>query len=500
MTGGNQRSWIAIERKDRDPAAIAAAAATLRAALLGAARLVVTPAEATALSGLPLDVSREALFHLAARYPAHIVVDATGAPGFAFDSLARRRQPPWQPALAAARAWYGRHADAAMGVFTLAVLPALLWAITGNLGALIAALPDARGPGGLLEGWLGWVVFAALVPTTLAMMLVAGLALLFCALPLAALYGLGSGLWDLAHGLGRHTGGSFALAAIAGALSAGFAFVFVVGEEKRWARDLWGTVGGLLFGPALAPADALADERRLTALIVARGGVLTVVDLVALFGWTVAQAESELARVLVDYGGDLAVAPSGAILYLFDPLRLAAADLPLAADLAPAFEREIAYRPFFGCARWLVYFATLAGGLGLAGLAMHPLIAVFPTPASWLALTGPRDIQLLQGLGAWIYLAALLPIIVRLPGWLLGRLRWPERRRFLDLVAVAVRSPAGVPAGAARARDVVALGGEIGAGPDSGPLVAFPAFERAARAASDARADGAWRASGADIG
>lgn len=472
-----------LERKGRDAAAVAAAAETLRGALRAAGRTVATPATATALTGLPLDVSRDALFRLAATYPAHVVVAEDGTPGFAFDALDRPRQGPLARAGAACRAWWHRHGDVVVAACTLVALPALLWSVTGNLGALVEALPAARAPGGPLAGPLGGLVFFLLVPTLVLSMAAAGLAMLGLAVPFAALWGLATGVADLARGGGDPVG-AFAVGGVAAAITGGFAYAFVLGQERAWARELWAAGGGLLFGPP--PADALDDERRLVALIARLGGVLALADVVALFGWTAAGAEGAIARVLADYGGEVVVTGEGAILYLFDPLRLAATDAA-AADVRPAAERERAYPPFLGAPWWLAAFAALAGALGLLGLALHPALQVFPTPASWLALEGARDIRLVQGLGAWIHLACALPLALRLPAWLRGRRAWPARRRFLDLVAAATATPADVPAAGHAMADVVALGGEVVGGPDGAPRLAFPAFARAARAAARLR-------------
>jgi hypothetical protein len=224
--------------------------------------------------------------------------------------------------------------------------------------------------------------------------------------------------------------------------------------------SLWLPLRGFVFGPHAQPgeepADALVDERRFTALLAERRGLVLVRDLVCLFGLTVSQAEGEISRLLLDYGGDIQVGDDAQPVYVFrgwqDP------GVAVAADLRPAWERLGAPPRFWGVQRAEVW--TISGLLlaGLAGLGISQL--VFPgepllTPSLSSMLSGLSSMRrhetsnmfpffpFVRGCGGWLYLAIAAVVVTRLPGWAL-RVTWHRWRRgrlarlqtFVDQAAV----------------------------------------------------------------
>lgn len=483
------RATIRIEKKRAEAGE---AAIALRRALLKKRLLDVTPAEAAAASGLPVALATEALFHLARGFRARLRVSEAGTIRFTFPSLAPRRAPgPVRLARRRLRAWLRRHESALTTWGTAFLMPLLLFGLAGNaLGVL-----DAVEQGLEIAPWLfvACCGFGALA-LALGFVIVTYNPLLF--LLQVALFGLLVGrLWaSLASGL-------FVCAyVLIYQLSARFGRWMNPTRKRGWGeRDLDPAVlaahvkqgmSGFLFGPARAPDDALADERRLTAFIVAQRGIVTTGDLMGLFGWGADEAASELPRLLLDYGGELDVTEAGALICRFEPLRLDETALVRGADTRPFHEREAAAPRLWGCPLWAVGLAFAAMGLGVAGLAANPELTFFPGPATWAA-QGRDDAMRpnLQGLGLYPYMLALLPTLLRLPGW--ASRRWDHRaeRGWRALLRVVVESPAGRLMAEVDLRALARLGGDIDVERGEGRQVwvQFPLLASAAAEAATAR-------------
>jgi hypothetical protein len=485
------RQIVHIEKKSAD----AKAEARLRDALLRAKRPHVTPAEAAALSGLPIADCTTLLFRLSARYPARVRLGDAGTLSFSFENL---HQPLGRSAVGAAWARfkqaYAAHGEALLGVLTLFVLPHVLLAVAGNAVGL-DAVANHWSPGAMatLTHWLANAVIVPVVVIGMVLMLIQALILAMVATigaGLGMLVGLVPVGWEGLAGLVFRVlfGVFFVGLGVAGIGAWRKELLSLVYGERAWAKRLRRAFGGFLFGPMPAREDTLADERRLMAMIVAKGGIVTTADLCVLFGWTPQQSDAELSRILSDYGGDVELTPEGALLYRFDHLAQVTGARP-AEDLRPAWLREPAEpAPFWGCPPEFAVWLLLVMAVATLGLWLHPELSLLAGPSRWLAVGEGHGtvIKPFQGLGVVPYLLLLLPIALRLPLWARARTLRARRSRYMALLRAAIESPQGAIATGAAARDVVALDGEYV--PELGePVVRFPRFALEAEAARRAR-------------
>lgn len=492
---------VHIEPKSAD----AEEAARVLSRVLGAeGRAEITAADAATLSGLPLDRCEPALLLLSSRYPSRLRVTESGAMLFTFDSFRPLRS---DGRLAVAyrkiRAWLRAKRDEAIALSAAVVGPPVVALVALNMGALAnfaveqplwAAIP------------IGLVVFPVLFATfTLAFLSI----VILQVFPLIgiALVGIGVALpiipfLDGMGGLSLTGRVLVALAlGVAGLLALlpgwmltrlGYeTFRDIVHEPKHeTTKAIWRGVGGFLLGPPRARDDGLSDERRLVALIRERSGLLVEADLMALFGWTRAEAGVELARILADYGGDVEVTDDGAILYRFDPLMQTAGRAAAHADTRPAWEVETGPPQFFGSPRWANVWALAAMGIAITGLLVAPGLVLLPDRAAYAQLADRAgDATVFEGLGAWPYLVVGSILALRLPLWLARRAGHERRARLLSLLRVAVESPNRARVPRPNASDLASLGGELVAeGPDARDrwLVRFPDLALAKRAAARA--------------
>lgn len=440
-----------------------------------------------------MEQCRDGLWHLCSQYPSHVRVNEAGELIYRFDSLRRLRRS--SRLVMAWQRLYSRLAkvgEPALAVLTLMLLPPFLLSVAGHAWAFSEVTP----------GVLGAIVMVVMGGFYLSGIICL---MLFQVLPLAIGVSIAGGIIMIAYPF-EH-GDDFPLALfpiVLGLMLLGVAYMFALwtwqlwqetlaGNRAQWARKLWRQIGGALFGPVALP-DSLRDERRLTALIEREAGVLTAADLVALFGWTLDQADSELTRILADYGGDVIVSQEGAIVYRFDAMRVRCGGQGN-EDLRPIYERDHAPAPFWDCPPTTWILLLVAAVLGLMGLWLHPDLVLFPN-AKQLAegveevFAKHREPIFMQGAGAYLYVAALLPIGVRAIWRLIGRLRVVRKRRFWRVLRAAVEHPMGSYPVAVANRDVALLGGtwDVEKTNNQGqPLLTFPAIAAAGRAAQEAR-------------
>lgn len=514
---------VHIEPKKRD---VSSAADTLRRVLQDAKRVEITAADAATLSGLPLDQCEPALLSLSARYPARLRVTKEGNLLFHFDSLEHPRGPGALTLLwRRLRHFLWRSYDLLLGLFTLLVVPPFCLAgalhlfvfgqamnnaseTLGILSILLLALPWL---GLFLTGFLGFCFFQFFPLIALAIFL-SGAAMLL-GIP------VGWVLWLFFPKTGPEISAQNLLfgnlgMALFGALASYYGWkllkicyetgaAIIKGEKRSVARTFWRQAGGFLFGPPPAPpADALADERRLAAFIREKKGILCLADLIALFGWDKRTAESELTRILVDYGGDVTVTEEGAILYRFDPMMVSAGKTTTKEDTRPVYERETAPDPrFFGSWPYLSIAIFLTLAMGFLGLAFSPYL---PAGASHLDALFPRDqvgftLLLGRGYAAWEaalvlvffsgypYLAIFGVLLLRLPFYEVARHRARKQRRHLTLLRAALTQPEGAPYEGFSLSQAAGLGGELISDQKGAPKIAFPEIALSLRAAEHAR-------------
>ncbi len=477
---------VHIEAKQR----IAEAdAATLEHILAKHLQRDLTPADASVLSGLPIDAAEAGLLVLSSRYPARIRVSPNGVLSFRFESL--RPHGP-SPLAAFAGALRRRLVEPALAAATVVLGPLLLAVLVIDTYALVSVARDH----GLL-----WLVGLPCLIVGLGAMLAAILtSMVFLLLPLLGIVMVVAGVFMvyLAFAEPGRDGPIGVLVIALMVLGLGWFFgrwgvaVWwrIIVREPTWAKELWQSVVVFLVGPAQRRVDALADERQLAALIRTRAGVITLSDLVGLFGWTPAEADAQVARILVDYGGDIAVDDDGAIVYVFDDdSAVSGADI-LAGSLMSA-QVEVA-APVRSAPRATPFFETAASVLALVALTTGALGVLFdPSTPRWpaspealfplWAVESPDAMRPIQ-LGLWPYAFAFGALLLRTPWHIVRRVREARRLALEPYLAIAATSPAGAPLANANLRIVATLGADYDAG-----QLSFPELALAARAAERLR-------------
>jgi len=502
---------VHIERKTMAPEA---AVAVLEAALIGKAGQRLTAAECSLATGLPLSDAEAALLTLTTRHPSRVGVTEDGRIEVTFERFER----PADGRLQRMRRWLAAHRDQALAVFTVVVLPLLI--AVGLIGTfsmmygleLDHGLPDGlAGPLTVLGGlvsllWLavlfGVVAFAFLAYVTFGMLAVP-FALWFGPL-FDPLPGFELGTYLLVSTFGTAVGvglGLQALKALRGTVRKVFA-----GESAQWAVKFWRELGGFFFGAPRPSVDALADERALVSLIRDHGGVVTTADLMGLFGWMPERADSEIVRVMMDYGGDVVVSESGAILWVFPDLGrdLGQGGPSTRAQPTSRFRGELpAPARFFACRRWTVSLGFLVMVPVFIGPIVHPYLLAWPTPAEMFTWRGPVGVEGvtadpgLQALGAWPGLLVFGGLLLRVPAHIARKTAERRRRRELAAIRLLCESPAEswVAADAIDTRLLARLDGELGEsrpGPRGPELhVSFPKHAAAFAAAERVRTEGA---------
>ncbi len=92
-------------------------------------------------------------------------------------------------------------------------------------------------------------------------------------------------------------------------------------RENGPKLPLYERVNRFFFGPAAAPEDPLETERRVLAVIRAGKGRIGLADVMRATGLPREQADPLMARLMLDYEGDVGVSDDGGIFYSFPALR-----------------------------------------------------------------------------------------------------------------------------------------------------------------------------------
>lgn len=468
----------------------------MRTALLAMKRRQVTVADAAAATGLPLAHAEQALLELVSHYPARLVVERDGKISFDFRSLDKpRKGGAFVRWLRRARDRVQRMFGPALAFFTVVTVPLLLLILSCNLFA-VAVLAHAQpwwiaAPVYVLlfpalfvvfaSGFLGTVIYSFFPLLTIVMFAVA------VGPPLMALFMPELDWWArllIFAILAVVCGGiGFSLTPMLASMVKDMYADMAKPDGVSSVKSLWSNVRGFLFGPPRSRSDALADERRLTALIRERKGVIADRDLMALFGWNKWQAASECARIVADYGGELLIDDAGTVVYDFSVL-LETRERRTQGDTTPAWQNEPPPPAFFGCERGLAFFVLYCAAVGVAGLALHPELRAIPTAEIYRGEVSGW----LEGLGIYPY-GLLACLVLRTPAWLVRRFSADRRHRELALLRRAIEDGRVEHEGLSR-RDRIALvsfGGELDTTALDRPASVFPELEREERATTRRR-------------
>lgn len=279
------------------------AAERLHGALRGF-RDPLTVADAAARAGLPLRAAERGLFVLLERYPSTLTATSEGELLFRFpNGLSRLRHP-----LSRLRRWGQRLVGVAAGVGRFLLRAWISVVLIGYAGAFIALMlgltfakqndSDDHGPG--IE-----VVYVLLRVISEAL------------------------FWTF------HPFSPFSMAAMPARP--------VRGRRQRRARadevPFYEKVNRFVFGPEPPRSDAQALERALLAEIRAGRGRIGLSDVMRITGLPRVEAEPMLARLMLDYDGEVDVSEAGGITYRFPSLR------KTAGESAPLPGRAFAFSP-----------------------------------------------------------------------------------------------------------------------------------------------------------
>ncbi len=169
-------------------------------------------------------------------------------------------------------------------------------------------------------------------------------------------------------------------------------------RKNRFYEDVFAFV----FGPTVPDPPSVADERDLLAWIESHRGVITLTELITRTGMSVQDAQQEMTRLLVRFGGDVEVSPEGQLLYTFQGLRVTAQQEgkltwtpqpasptwhrfepdPLLTGNSGGKNALIGAMVAFTMAMSLVAPFIMAGLVGPGALVLLPLISLIPLALS----------------------------------------------------------------------------------------------------------------------
>ena len=275
-----------------------AAAAVLRSSLK-TPKTPLTLADAAAESGLPLRDVERGLHQLTSEYRGHLRVTDDGDLLFLFPYGFEK---PWETRDAVAR-FFDKAGATLMGVARFVVRAWLTIAIIGYALIFLAIVVglmfaqqggnNSRRGGGNFGGAIGYM-FLRLVTD----------ALFWTFHPFSPL------------NYGYYDNRAFALGG--GRAPA----------RKKDETPFYEKVNRFVFGPAMPRTDPLETERLLLAEIRAQKGRIGLADVMRVTGLPREEADPKMARLMLDYDGEVDVSEEGGITYTFAELRKSAEEHP----------------------------------------------------------------------------------------------------------------------------------------------------------------------------
>lgn len=284
-------------------------------------------------------------------------------------------------------------------------------------------------------------------------------------------------------------------------------------EAAHASTPFYEKVNRFVFGPEAPAEDPLARERRVVQEIRARKGRIGLADVMRVTGLPREEADPMMARLMVDYDGDVAVSEEGGIFYRFPALRRTAQGEP--SHVEPAWSRPQEQPPLTGNDaganvliaglngfNLVMSLFAIAGGWTLARL----FDAIRGVPARLLP---PPELPWALGVVPLVFSIVLfaLPIARAIARPLRAKKLARERARLAVLrevlgrverkepvteppLAEAWRRATGeAPSPEALTRAVVRLGGDVEIGAEGRVRYRFADLETEARALEEERAE-----------
>jgi hypothetical protein len=122
--------------------------------------------------------------------------------------------------------------------------------------------------------------------------------------------------------------------------------------RRQRAREprvpLYERVNRFFFGPPVPQDDPRENERLILAAIRAGKGRIGLADVMRVTGLPRERADPLMARLMLDYEGDVAVSEDGGIVYRFPSIRKTAEEAPASPEPPPAWSRAKPFPPLTG--------------------------------------------------------------------------------------------------------------------------------------------------------
>jgi hypothetical protein len=119
-------------------------------------------------------------------------------------------------------------------------------------------------------------------------------------------------------------------------------------ESRETKVPFYERVNRFFFGPPPAAEDPHENERLIVAAIRAGKGRIGLADVMRVTGLPRDQADPLMAKLMLDYDGDVDVSEEGGIVYRFAALRKTAAEAPVEREPSPAWNRLKPIPPLTG--------------------------------------------------------------------------------------------------------------------------------------------------------
>jgi hypothetical protein len=269
---------------------------------------------------------------------------------------------------------------------------------------------------------------------------------------------------------------------------------------------LYERVNRFFFGPQPPPRDPRETERLVVAAIRAGKGRIGLADVMRVTGLPREQADPMMARLMLDYDGDVDVSEDGGIVYRFAALRKTALDQP-EPEPPPAWTRIEPLPPLTGNPPGANFVVAALNGFNLLmglwcienGMTIERVVHLFDRAPHPIADTG---VPIVLGVVPVVFSALLflLPLGRAVARPWRARRQADEKGRLAVLrevlervrsklpitdaaVAEAWRRATGRDAPGKRlSRELVALGGDVAIEPDGATRWRFPDLETEAAA------------------
>jgi len=128
----------------------------------------------------------------------------------------------------------------------------------------------------------------------------------------------------------------------------GYASRPVGGRSRKDEMPFYERVNRFFFGPTPPKEDPRAEERAILAELRAKKGRIGLADVMRVTGFPRDKADPLMARLMLDYDGDVAVSEDGGIVYHFEAMRKTALDGVSTSRPRPAWEALPELAPLTG--------------------------------------------------------------------------------------------------------------------------------------------------------